>query len=90
MLVLFSEHEKMVLQILGRKKMTVQEISDTFYHSLEVPLAERNYVANIVRRISAKCEKMKLKWTLVGKGGGRGGRTVWRDKRVQNRTKRSS
>lgn len=82
----FSEHEKLVLTIIGRRKMTVQEISDTFYHSREVPLAERNYVANIIRRIAAKCEKQKLEWTLLGKGGGRGGRTVWRGKRGRKPT----
>lgn len=78
MMVVFSEHEKMVLKILGRRKMTIHEIADEFYHSREVELAPRNYVAFVIRRITAKCKKMKLKWTLEGKGVGRGGRTVWR------------
>lgn len=81
MFPLFSEHEKLILEILGRRKLTVQEISDTFYHSQEVPLASRNYVALIIRRIGAKCEKAKLKWTIHSKGLGRGGKTVWRGKR---------
>lgn len=81
----FSEHERMVLTIIGRKKMTVQEISDSFYHSQEVPLADRNYVAGIIRRIEAKCEKQKLKWTLLGKGAGRAGRVVWRGKRGRSK-----
>lgn len=85
MLPLFSEHEKLVLEILGRRKMTVQEISDTFYHSREVPLADRNYVAGIIRRIEAKCEKDKLDWTVLSKGSGRGGKTVWRGKRARSK-----
>lgn len=90
MLPLFSEHENMILKILGRRKMSIQEISDSFYHSREVPLASRNYVALVIRRIEAKCEKDKLSWTIRGKGIGRGGKTVWRGKRVRNSTKRSS
>ncbi len=77
----FSEHEKMLLHILGRRKMTIEELSEQFYHSRELPLESRNYVAQIVRRITRKCDKMKLNWTLQGRGGGRGGRTIWRDKR---------
>lgn len=87
MLPLFSEHEKMVLKILGRRKLTVQEISDSFYHSREVPLASRNYVGLVLRRIEAKCEKFKLKWTVHGEGSGRHGKTVWRGKRGNNRRK---
>lgn len=81
MFELFSEHERMVLKIMGRRKLTIQEISDTFYHSQEVPLASRNYVALIIRRIEAKCVKEKLPWTIQSKGLGRGGKTVWRGKR---------
>lgn len=84
----FSDHERMILFILGRKKkMTIQEISNIFYHSQQkVPLAKRNYVAGIIRRIEAKCEKKKFKWTLLGEGSGRGGRIIWRGKR--GRTKK--
>lgn len=81
MLPLFSEHERLVLKILGRRKLTIQELADTFYHSQEAELVSRNYVAGIIRRIEAKCEKEQLKWTILGKGSGRGGRTVWRGKR---------
>lgn len=82
MLSLFSEHEKLILKILGRRKLTIQEISDSFYHSREVPLTSRNYVAGIIRRIEAKCEQQKLGWTIHARGTGRGGRTVWRAKRT--------
>lgn len=77
----FSEHEQMILHILGRSKMTIEEIALEFYHSRDLPLEPRNYVAQVVRRIDRKCDKLKLGWTLKGKGGGRGGRTIWRGKR---------
>lgn len=81
----FSEHEKMILKVLGRRKMSIQELSDCFYHSQEVELPERNYVAGVIRRINAKCEREKLPWTLLGKGAGRGGRKIWRGKRARRK-----
>lgn len=77
----FSEHENLVLHVLGKRRMTVQEISEEFYHSQELPLESRNYVAMVIRRIVRKCDKFKLNWTLEGKGGGRGGRSIWRSER---------
>jgi hypothetical protein len=76
----FSEHEKMILKILGRRKMTVQKISEEFYLSRGggVPLSARNYVNMVIRRIAAKCEIHNANWTIKGKGGGRGGKVVWR------------
>ena len=74
----FSEHEKMILKILGRRKMTVKELSEEFYSSRQVELASRNYVNMIIRRIAAKCEIHQVNWTIKGKGGGRHGKTVWR------------
>lgn len=81
---MFSTHEKLLLKALGRRKMSIKELSQTFYHSRQVELPERNYVAVIVRRIAAKCEKEKLSWTLLGKGSGFHGKTVWRGKRAKH------
>lgn len=81
----FSDNEKLIIHILGNRKMTIQEISEEFYHSKEQPLEGQNYVASVVRRITRKTDKMKLDWTLNGKGGGRGGRTIWKQKRTNNR-----
>lgn len=85
-MTVFSEHERMILKIVGRRKMTVQEISEEFYNSRNLPLEGRNYVAQVIRRIARKCELMKSTWTLEGKGSGRHGRTVWRSKRSGTKT----
>ncbi len=80
----FSEAEQQVLKILGRKKMTIQDIAEDFYHdgdSHHEIVDPGNYIANVVRRIKRKCEFFKLDWTIDGVGRGRGGRTVWRSKR---------
>lgn len=74
----FSEHEKMVIKILGRSKMTIHDLSESFYGSRNLPFEGQNYVAKVVRRIASKCEIHKLNWTIKGVGGGRGGRTIWR------------
>jgi hypothetical protein len=77
---MFSAHEEQVLKIIGRKKITVAEITESF-KSEQPHLDTQNYVASVIRRINRKCVHHKLDWTLVGKGTGRGGRTVWRETR---------
>jgi len=81
MLPQFSDDEKEILRIIGRRKMTIQDISSKFYRCKEVPLADRNYIACVIRRVNAKCSKNKSSWVLVGEGSGRGGRVVWKGKR---------
>lgn len=71
----------MVLDIIGRKKMTIEQICSDFYFDNTETLDPNNYVASIIRRISRKCAFNKLDWTLTGKGSGRHGKTVWRTKR---------
>lgn len=89
-MVTFSTHEQMILKILGSSKMTIHQLSEGFYGSRSLPFEGRNYVAKIIRRISAKCEIHKLRWTIKGKGGGRGGRTVWRGVRKIDPTGREN
>lgn len=82
---IFSVSEKDVLEILGKKTMTITEIADKFYtrNSLgaDEPIDANNRVAGIVRRINDKCEYHKLPWFLNSMGLGRAGKTVWKDKR---------
>lgn len=86
---LFSTHESMLLKRLGRRKMSIQDLSDKFYGGVaQTDLAQRNYVAGITRRIKAKCEKKKLKWTLLDQGTGRGGKIIWRGKRARRKNAR--
>lgn len=76
---MFSHAEEAVIKILGRRKMTIREIAETFYkgRSAMIPMDPQNYIGNVLRRISKKCSHNKLSWNIVGERSG-GGRTVWR------------
>ncbi len=74
----FSDGERRVLKILGRKRMTVSRIAERFYG--DVPMNGSIVIASIIRKITLKCERSKSPWTLRGEGVGRAGRTVWRTK----------
>ena len=76
---MFSATEKKVLKIIGRKKMTITDITKKLYKG-ERRLTGNNSTAGVVRRINMKCYHHDLKWCLDGRGAGRAGRTVWRDK----------
>ncbi len=79
---MFSTNEAQVLKIIGRRKMTIIEITDKYYHSRGPrPMNANNYIGMVVRRINTKCEYHNLPWGLEGTGMGRGGKTVWRSKR---------
>ena len=73
--------EKEIISLVGHKKMTISEIADEIYKS-DKPLEPSNVIASALRRINRKCDLHGLPWTLEGKGGGRHGRTVWRQKRI--------
>jgi len=75
---MFSNHEKAVIKILGRKEMSIANISQVFYKDEVRPLNGENYIAGVVRRIESKCEYNGLDWTIMGMGSGRAGRTVWK------------
>jgi len=77
---IFSQSESEILEILGRRKMKIREIAEQLYDFEESPEAG-NVVAGMIRRINVKCKHHRLPWYLNGEGTGRGGRTVWRDKR---------
>lgn len=80
----FSENERLVIKIIGKKKMSISMVADFFYNSKEMTgddTERKNYIAGVVRRINRKCVFNNLSWTFAGKGGGRTGRTVWKVKR---------
>jgi len=82
MVQIFSPAEKLVLEILGRRKMTIASITEEYCNTLQKDLMmPNNYIAAVIRRIALKCEHYNLNWTLTGQGSGRGGRTVWREPR---------
>ena len=60
----FSERERQIIKIIGRKKMTLEEISRDLFK--EIDRFEGNIVvANSVTRIIKKCTFHTLDWTLV-------------------------
>lgn len=84
---IFSEHEKLVIDIIGRRKMTIADITSEFYKQTQddEPFEPNNHIAGVIRRIVKKCEHHKMTWTLEGEGTGRGGRTVWRAPRADKK-----
>jgi hypothetical protein len=76
----FSPNENKILTILGRKKMSIVDITKEFY-SGKGPVSASTVVSNAIRRINFKCEYYKLDWHLDGQGMGRVGRIVWRTKK---------
>ncbi len=80
---IFSPNERRILLILGRRKMTITEITAKAHPFAPVlPLNAEQSVAMSIRRIIKKCNYYGKTWTLVGTGMGRHGRTVWRAKRI--------
>jgi hypothetical protein len=77
---MFSGSEHKLLKILGRRKMTISELTEEFYSEISRPINGNNSVAQIVRKINEKCDFWDLKFKLNGEGTGRGGRTVWKVK----------
>lgn len=63
-LVEFSKREKRVLEIIGRKRVTLEEISTELFKHGTKPLDSKIAVANSVTRIIKKCSHYDLTWTL--------------------------
>ncbi len=78
---MFSPTETKIIEIIGKKKMTIAEITDELHDTEYRPLNANNRVSSAIRRINDKCIHYKLKWELNGEGLGRHGRTVWKSKR---------
>lgn len=79
---IFSTRESKIIKILGKRKMTIAQITERLYKDVKkAAFGMNNNVASAIRRINAKCEHHDIPWHLNGMGAGRGGRTVWRDKR---------
>jgi hypothetical protein len=76
----FSDAERELLRILGRRKMTITQIVSRWDGSSHA-LDRNNYIASVIRRINKKCKFYGLKFIIAGKGGGRAGKTVWKETR---------
>jgi hypothetical protein len=78
---MFSRREQEILLILGRKKMSVGEIAEIYFAGGRMPMQAKQLISNAVLNINKKCEFYKLPWRLASKGGGRGGKTIWKQRR---------
>lgn len=99
---MFSSLETEVIKRIGKKRMTITDLSRTFIktpHDRVDVFELNNSLAGVVRRIARKCEFYKLDWTIKGTGRGRAGKTIWITKgetsgisksRVQKRTRSKS
>lgn len=79
---LFSPLETKILEVLGRKTMSIHDITEQAYSEADEPLGANNTIGTAIRRINEKCEYHELDWFLNGEGVGRGGRTIWKEKRT--------
>lgn len=77
---IFSPNEKTILTILGRRKMSIVEITRNLYAG-KGPVSASTVVSNAIRRINFKCEYYNLDWYIAGEGMGRVGKTVWKTKK---------
>ena len=59
----FSDRENAIIEIIGRKQVTIEDITITLFRRIAV-LDPQIAVANSIRRIIKKCDHHKLKWTL--------------------------
>lgn len=59
----FSNTEEKILKIIGRKKLTVNEIVEKFYGP-DVPFNAKIIVGNATRKIAEKCKYHRLDWIL--------------------------
>lgn len=61
----FSDRERLILRVIGNKKMTIGEITEKVFYNSESLVFDREVsISNAIRRIIKKCEHYKLDWTL--------------------------
>lgn len=78
----FSPSEQKLLKTLGKKKMSILELTDTmFKDEKKKPINGSILVGGMVTRINRKCAYHDLPWYLNGEGAGRAGKTVWHELR---------
>ena len=76
----FSPAESKVLEVLGRRKMTIMDLADEFYRDKPMR-SPNNAVASALNKINKKCVFHNLDFIIDGGGSGRACRTVWKAKR---------
>ena len=61
----FSIREKKIIDIIGRKKMTLDQITSELFKESDKPFEPKIVVGNSIRRIIRKCTYHNLTWTLI-------------------------
>ena len=75
---MFSQIQEKILDILGKKEMTIQDIAKEVYKgSKDKPLSPNNSIVSAISYINLKCYKNKLDWRIEDEGSGRKGKTVY-------------
>lgn len=77
---IFSPSEQNLLKILGKKRMSLIEITEKmFKDEKKKPINGSILVGGMVNRINKKCDWHDLNWFLNAIGGGRAGKTIWQE-----------
>lgn len=62
----FNEREKKIIKIIGKRKMTFEDISTRYWKDSDCKPFDHNIsIANSIRRIIRKCDHHGLNWTLI-------------------------
>jgi len=77
---MFSQKETELLKFIKKKPITIAELVVKVYGD-EPPFEARKIIADRINRIIAKVEygEEEAGFTIESKGGGRGGKFVWRE-----------
>lgn len=63
---MFSERERSIIKVLGRRKMTLSLIAEeVFFHDRDKPFDAEITINNSISRIIKKCKHHKLEWLLI-------------------------
>lgn len=74
---LFSMNELDILEIIGKNKMPITDVTDCLYGGYVKPVHANIVTSNAIMRINKKCQHHKLNFRIAYDGfGGRGGKHV--------------
>lgn len=80
MMSYFSKTEQEILDVIGKRKLTIKEITDKHFGT-DQPLEAGNRIAGVVRRIKRKCEYYEdIGWTIRDESEGKE-KLVWVEKK---------
>jgi hypothetical protein len=78
----FSTNENKLLKIIKvKKRIMISDLVEEFYKGEKTPILPNNKINSLVFNINKKCKYYNLKFFINGEGLGRGGKTVWIEKK---------